>query len=102
MIYVLATIQVNPGQREALLDEFRRIIPLVREEDGNVEYTSTVDVETNLAASPESAEDTVVVVERWSSIEALERHLIAPHMVEYRTKVKNLVANVKLQILQPV
>ena len=44
----------------------------------------------------------MTIVERWESLESLERHLIAPHMVAYRTRVKELVRGVSLQILQPV
>ena len=41
------------------------------------------------------------LIEKWESVESLETHLIAPHMVEYRPKVKDLVKHVGLQILQP-
>ena len=32
---------------------------------------------------------------------ALEAHLVAPHMMEYRPKVKDFVKKVSLQILSP-
>jgi quinol monooxygenase YgiN len=48
-----------------------------------------------------SRDDVVVVVEKWESIPALEAHLIAPHMMEYRPKVKDFVKRVSLQILSP-
>ena len=46
-------------------------------------------------------DDIVVVVEKWESVAALEAHLIAPHMMEYRPKVKDFVKKVYLQILTP-
>jgi quinol monooxygenase YgiN len=43
----------------------------------------------------------VTVVEKWESIEALEAHLIAPHMIEHRKGVKGLVKETSLRILAP-
>jgi quinol monooxygenase YgiN len=45
--------------------------------------------------------DVVTVVERWDSLDDLRAHLQAPHMLEYRQRVKDLVAGVRLQILEP-
>jgi quinol monooxygenase YgiN len=43
----------------------------------------------------------VVVVEKWASLAALEAHLAAPHMVAYRTAVKDYVVETDLQVLEP-
>lgn len=100
MIYVHATIELNPGKRDEFLQEFRRIIPAVRAETGCVEYVPTVDLPSNLGAQGPVRPDVVVVVEKWTSLETLQAHLVAPHMVEYRPKVKSLVARTTLQILE--
>lgn len=101
MIYVIATINLADGAREAFLKHFHDVTPAVREEDGCLEYGPTVDVETSIPAQGDLRPNTVTVVERWESLEALEAHLVAPHMVEYRGKVKDLVQSVTLQVLQP-
>jgi quinol monooxygenase YgiN len=101
MIVVLATIELQPGKREAFLAEFRKIIPLVRQEPGCLEYFPTVDATSGIAAQGSPREDVVVIVEKWESIPALETHLIAPHMMEYRPKVKPFVKGTSLQILTP-
>jgi quinol monooxygenase YgiN len=101
MIHVIATIEVHAGQREALLAEFRRLVPLVRAEAGCLDYGPTVDLPTDIAAQVPPRDDVVTVVERWASLEALKAHLVAPHMVAYRPRVKDLVAAVRLQVLQP-
>ncbi len=101
MIYVIASIEIAPGRREDFLKEFQKIVPLVRAERGCLWYEPTLDVETNLAAQGAVRVDVVTVVEKWESIEALEAHLIAPHMVDYRAKVKPLVVRSQLQILAP-
>ena len=102
MIHVIATIEVAEGKRDAVLAEFQRLVPLVRAEAGCLEYGPTIDVATNIAAQIPVRRDVVTVVEKWASLEALGAHLQAPHMVEYRGRVKDLVRGVKLQILQPV
>jgi quinol monooxygenase YgiN len=102
MIHVLATIEVVPGRREAFLEEFRRIVPLVRAEQGCLEYGPAVDLATDIAAQAPLRDDVVVIVERWASLEALKNHLSAAHMVEYRQRVRPLVVRTTLHVLQPV
>jgi quinol monooxygenase YgiN len=101
MIYVIATIELAAGKREAFLAEFHNLDPLVRREEGCHEYGPTVDVETSIPAQPNARPDVVTVVEKWESLEHLERHLMAPHMLEYRPRVKDLVSRVTLQVLEP-
>jgi quinol monooxygenase YgiN len=101
MIHVIATIEIAPGRRDDFLTEFHQIIPLVRDEEGCLDYGPTVDVETNLEAQPEARKDVVTIVERWESLEHLEAHLVAPHMIEYRSRVKDIVNKAVLRILEP-
>jgi quinol monooxygenase YgiN len=101
MIHVIATVLLHTGKRQAFLAEIMKIVPAVRAEAGCLEYTPTVDVETSLPTQGSARENCVVIVERWESMEALEAHLIAPHMMAYRPKVKEYVDRVALQILQP-
>ena len=102
MIHVIATIELNPGTRAAFLTEFRQIVAPVRAEAGCIEYSPTIDTETGIAAQGPSRPDVVTVVERWESLKHLQAHLAAPHMVDYRPRVKEFVKSVTLQILKPV
>lgn len=101
MIRVIATIEVVEGRREAFLAEFRRLVPKVLQEPGCLEYEPMVDVPTGIGIQTPTRPNAVTVVEKWSSLEALEAHLIAPHMVEYRKAVKDLVKEASLRILAP-
>jgi quinol monooxygenase YgiN len=101
MVHVLASIEVAPGKRDAFLAEFNRIVPLVRAEVGCLEYGPAVDVATGLAAQPPLRANVVVAIEKWDSLDALRAHLAAPHMAEYRVRVKDLVVGVQLHVLQP-
>ena len=102
MIHVIATIELNAGTRSAFLTEFRQIVAPVRAEAGCIEYGPTVDAVSGLPVQGPVRSDAVTVVERWQSLDHLQAHLVAPHMVEYRPKVKDFVKTVTLQILEPV
>jgi quinol monooxygenase YgiN len=101
MVVVLATIELHPGKRSDFLAEFRKIVPKVRAEEGCHEYFPAVDTVSGLPVQGPARDDVVVVIEKWESVAALEAHLIAPHMMEYRPKVKEFVKKVYLQILSP-
>jgi quinol monooxygenase YgiN len=101
VIHVIATIEVVPGRRDAVLAEFRRIVPVVQREAGCLEYGPTVDVLSGIASQVPLRDNVVTVIEKWASLDALRAHTTAPHMVDYRSGVKDLVARVQLQILGP-
>jgi quinol monooxygenase YgiN len=101
MVHVIATIQLSVGVRDRFLEEFGRIVPLVHAEDGCLEYGPTVDVPTGLPAQPPLREDVVVVVEKWRDLAALEAHLAAPHMTDYRARVRSMVVSTTLHVLGP-
>jgi len=101
MIHVIATVEVVAGRREAFLAEFRKLVPLVRAENGCLEYGPAVDIASGAPAQVPLRPNVVTVVEKWESLDALRAHLQAPHMIEYRARVKDLVAGVQLQVLEP-
>ena len=101
MIHVLATIEVQPGKRAAFLAEFHRIVPLVHAETGCIEYGPAVDLATGLSVQAAPRDDVAVIIEKWESLDALKAHMHAPHMAEYRVRVRDLVRGVHLQVLQP-
>ena len=51
MINVVVLIQLKEGSRETFLHEFQKVVPLVRDEQGCVEYGPTIDVTLWLVAS---------------------------------------------------
>jgi quinol monooxygenase YgiN len=101
MLHVIATVEVAAGKRAEFLTHFGWVVPQVRAEDGCVEYGAAVDVPTPIAVQVPPRPDVVVVVEKWASLAALQAHLAAPHMAEYRQRVAGLVTAVSLQVLEP-
>jgi len=102
MIHVVATITLQPNVRTSFLEVFQWLTPLVRAEAGCIEYQGAVDVPTTLAVQVGPREDVVTVVEKWESLDALYAHTQAPHMAEYRSRVREYVVGVSLQVLEPV
>ncbi|QDU96736.1 putative quinol monooxygenase [Lignipirellula cremea] len=101
MIHVIAAIEIAAGRRDDFLAEFFKVVPLVLAEQGCLAYGPTIDVETNIPAQGDPRPDVVTVVEQWESLDDLEDHLMAPHMLEYRKRVQPLVQSVQLQVLEP-
>ena len=99
MVIVIATVQCQPGHRDDFLNEFRQIIPAVLAEEGCIEYGPTVDATTDLD-NQNSDENRGTIVEKWESLESLKAHLVAPHMLEYRPKVKEFVQSAELRVLE--
>jgi len=98
MICVIATIETAPGRRDDLVRLFQTLAPKVRAEKGCIEYLPAVDAQTNLAPRRDNV---VSVVEKWESISALELHLQAPHMVEFRKQAAPLRRGISRQVLDP-
>jgi len=80
------------------IEIFKTNIPKVLEEKGCVEYVPTIDVPTGLPPQ-ELNNNVVTIIEKWSSLEDLQAHLTAPHMLAYKEKVKDLVDKVSLKVL---
>jgi quinol monooxygenase YgiN len=101
MIHVLAQIQTIPGHRDAFLAEFAQVAILVRQEAGCLEYGAAVDVDTGIPVQTFLGDHAVLIVEKWESIDHLKAHLVAPHMTDYRVRIKPFVESVRLQVLEP-
>jgi quinol monooxygenase YgiN len=101
MIHVVAVITAKPGQREAILSAFRANMPKVHAEDGCIEYQPVVDTQNAGPIQTPLGPDGFMVIEKWASQEALKAHAAAPHMVEYGTKTKPLIASRVIHVLSP-
>lgn len=101
MIYVVATIDLNPGTRAAFLAEFKKNVPLVLAENGCISYAPAIDAETGFPSQFKTGPDRVTVIEQWASVEALKAHAAAPHMKTYRAAVKDYVKGLELRVFDP-
>ena len=101
MLHVLAIITAKPGQREAMLTQFRANIPAVHAEQGCLEYGPAIDLENGPPMQAVLGPDSFVVIEKWESAETLAAHAAAPHMKAYGAAVKDLLASRVIHILTP-
>jgi quinol monooxygenase YgiN len=101
MIHVLAQIETTPGHRNDFLAEFAQVGILVRQEAGCLEYGAAVDTPTGIPVQNFLGENAVLIIEKWESVEHLKAHLVAPHMTDYRVRIKPFVQSVRLQVLEP-
>jgi quinol monooxygenase YgiN len=98
MISVIASITVRPNRRSEFIKIFKANVPKVKAEQGCIEYLPTVDLKTDLPVQ-NLEENTVTILEKWQSVEALLMHLQAPHMTAYGEQVKDLVESLSIKIL---
>lgn len=101
MICVLATIETVAGKRDDVLALFRDLTPQVRAEKGCIEYGPMIDTPSGLPPQGELRPNTLVVVEKWESVQALIDHLNTPHMAEFGRQVADLRVGMTLQVLTP-
>jgi quinol monooxygenase YgiN len=101
MIYVVATIELNPGMRDQFLAEQKSLLPLVRAEAGCVEYSPSIDRPVDLAKTPPRP-DVVTMQEKWQSLEHLKAHFVAPHMNDFRPKTKHMIKSVKVEVFESI
>jgi quinol monooxygenase YgiN len=101
MVHVIASVSVQEGRKEEFLDIFKANVPKVRQERGCIEYAPCVDLPAGLP-SQDLEGQVVTVVEKWSSLEDLQAHLAAPHMQEYKERVKDMVLATSIKVLQEV
>ena len=94
MLTVIAEIRTRPGQhhRQAVLDQFAKIIPTVLQEAGCHGYAPLVDHAAGVSFQ--------TMVEQWESVAHLEAHLQTPHMKAWSEAVKGDVLETSIRILQ--
>jgi quinol monooxygenase YgiN len=101
LIYVVATLQLKPGSREHVLRELQAVSADVRREDGCLEYSAAVDIESGHARQIPIRADVVTVIERWRDPAALRAHSAAPHMGAFRQRIGDAIVSTMLQVLSP-
>jgi quinol monooxygenase YgiN len=102
MIFVIATSELKEGFRNEFIEIVKNNIPKVHAEAGCISYTLTGDFESGFDAQVKTGENVVTFVECWESIDHLKAHLAAPHMQEFKEKVKDMRISSSLKILTPV
>ena len=98
MINVIASIYLKEDQLSDFVGILKLNVPNVLKEKGCIEYLPTVDAPTGLPTQ-QLEENVVTIIEKWRSLEDLQAHMKAPHMLAYKDQVKGLVDKVTLKVL---
>lgn len=99
-ISVVAIITAKPGKREELLNFARANLAAVRAEKGCIAYDLTIDVDGFGPNQTPLGPDTFAFIEKWVDEEALRLHFTLPHMIDYRDKAKDLIADRAVHVLK--
>jgi quinol monooxygenase YgiN len=100
MIQVVAVLTTKPGKRDEMLAAYRDNVAAVRAEDGCVSYEAVIDVKEEAPWFKKFGPDTIVVIEKWASLDALKAHAVAPHMKAYAAKTRDWVADRAIHVLE--
>ena len=98
MVHVLAALRIKEGHLAEFIEIFKANVPNVLLEKGCIEYSPAIDLPTEISTQ-DIDKNVVTVVEKWESLDALKDHSVAPHMLAYGEKVKDILENVSLKIL---
>ncbi len=101
MLHVLAIVTAKPGQRGRILEAWHANAAAVRAEAGCLAYEAVVDASGAAPGFATFGPDTFVVVEQWTSMDALQAHGAAPHMKAYASRVRELTASRAIHVLDP-
>jgi quinol monooxygenase YgiN len=109
MIHVIAILTTKPGKREEVLANIRAGLSRVHAEPGCIEYAVASDAEIDpryaAARTPglnsPVGPDTLVFVEKWESLDALDAHIAALPSAPSTIKNRDLVAGRVVHILSP-
>lgn len=101
MILLIVTVTTQPGRAGEYMAAFLEIAAQVRSEEGCIEYGIYCD-STDERFDNEVRADTVMLCEKWESIEALQLHTrnSAP-LKGFREKVKDIKLKSRYRLLTP-
>jgi quinol monooxygenase YgiN len=102
-VYVLCRFDIKP---DADLADYKSktlgVIPLVHAEDGCRLYTLLQDAATDWDKPMRFGERTLWMLEKWDSVDALKKHLEAPHMKAFGPTVRDMRTSSTFHVLEEV
>ena len=101
MINVIASIKIKESHMSEFIEIFKANMANVFLEPGCIEYVPTLDFASGFPVQERNA-NVITIIEKWETLESLQAHLVAPHMLEYKEKVRDIVESVSLKVLEKV
>ncbi|MDR3409687.1 MAG: putative quinol monooxygenase [Formivibrio sp.] len=101
MINVIVTMVIKEGKLNEFIAECAKVRPLVLEEKGCIAYDYMTEMPTAMTRQEPVNAHRVTLIERWESLEDIDVHSQAKHMVEFVAKVKDLRESVVIRVGKP-
>jgi quinol monooxygenase YgiN len=101
MIHVMARVRLKPGTIPLFLREFRDLAILVRQEPGCLDYFPAQDVPMRLDGQRPDP-DSITILEKWAGRKSLESHLRSGHMRGFQDRIRDIVLDTELSIVEEV
>jgi quinol monooxygenase YgiN len=98
MINVIASLKIKPNNLDSFQEQLASIVDTVRAENGCIEYLPTIDVKTGIDTQILNP-DTVTIIEKWESLEALHAHRAVSHMLVFKKNTKDMLLNMSIKVL---
>lgn len=92
MIYLIATLEIKPGSLPQIMEAVMPCIEATRREAGCISY----DLVQSL-----TDENTLMFVERWTDMAALDAHFEEPHLIAWRDAGAPFFVSRKIEIIEP-
>ena len=88
-IVVLAKVYPKNGCRDTVIELSQDLIENTLAEDGNIDYQLLSSINDN----------TLTFVEKWQSLEALQKHMASPHFKIFGDETSDFVENMEIQVV---
>lgn len=91
MLFVIATLTIEPGSLDAVITAVKPCLEATRREQGCISYDLHVAVDDDTK---------LVFVERWENRKALEAHFETPHLQKWREEGGKYFTGRKIEIIE--
>ncbi len=98
MLHVVVTMVIKEGRMAEFLSVCEALRPQVLAEPGCLAYDYTRELDAGLGIQEPVDPNRITLIERWTSPDALKKHLEAPHMKEAGPKLKELRTSVTARV----
>ena len=88
-IVVLAKVYPKEGCKDTIIDLADDLIENTLSEEGNIDYQLLKSINDN----------TLTFIEKWKSLEDLQKHMESPHFQQFGIESKDFVEDMKIQVI---
>ena len=88
-IVVLAKVYPKEGCKDTIIDLADDLIENTLAEEGNIDYQLLKSINDN----------TLTFIEKWKSLEDLQKHMESPHFQQFGIESKDFVEDMKIQVI---